>query len=96
MLFFKALMVCLGVEPGVAEWKALTNPPSYGDTLSGYCLVVLSIKTACPPLVRYELRFFQISLTNKQAKFIFVLVKIGTLVTKTNNIDRPLYYFISH
>ena len=25
-------MVCLGVKPGVAEWKAETNPLSYGDT----------------------------------------------------------------
>ena len=26
-------MVCLGVEPGVAGWKAQTNPLSYGGTL---------------------------------------------------------------
>ena len=25
-------MVCLGVEPGAAAWKAQTNPPSYGGT----------------------------------------------------------------
>ena len=25
-------MVCLGLEPGVAEWKAQTNPLSYGGT----------------------------------------------------------------
>ena len=25
-------MVCLGFEPGVAGWKALTNPLSYGGT----------------------------------------------------------------
>ena len=25
-------MVCLGVEPGVAGWKAQTNPQSYGGT----------------------------------------------------------------
>ena len=25
-------MACLGVEPGVAEWKAQTNPLSYGGT----------------------------------------------------------------
>ena len=24
------LMVCLGLEPGAAEWKAQTNPLSYG------------------------------------------------------------------
>ena len=26
------LMVCLGLEPGVAGWKAQTNPMSYGGT----------------------------------------------------------------
>ena len=25
-------MVCLGVEPGAAGWKAVTNPLSYGGT----------------------------------------------------------------
>ena len=25
-------MVCLGLEPGAAEWKAQTNPLSYGGT----------------------------------------------------------------
>ena len=25
-------MVCFGLEPGAAEWKAQTNPLSYGDT----------------------------------------------------------------
>ena len=25
-------MACLGVEPGAAEWKAQTNPLSYGGT----------------------------------------------------------------
>ena len=25
-------MVCLGVKPGAAEWKAQTNPLSYGGT----------------------------------------------------------------
>ena len=25
-------MVCLGVEPGAAGWKAQTNPLSYGGT----------------------------------------------------------------
>ena len=28
----KAQMVCLGFEPGVAGWKAQTNPLSYGGT----------------------------------------------------------------
>ena len=26
-------MTCLGLEPGAAEWKAQTNPLSYGGTL---------------------------------------------------------------
>ena len=25
-------MVCMGLKPGAAEWKAQTNPLSYGDT----------------------------------------------------------------
>ena len=25
-------MLCLGLEPGAAEWKAQTNPLSYGVT----------------------------------------------------------------
>ena len=25
-------MVCLGIEPGAAGWKARTNPLSYGGT----------------------------------------------------------------
>ena len=28
----KALMVCLGLEPGVAGWKVQVNPLSYGGT----------------------------------------------------------------
>ena len=28
----KALMACLGVEPGLAGWKAQMNPLSYGGT----------------------------------------------------------------
>ena len=28
----KAWMVCLGLKPGVAGWKAQTNPLSYGGT----------------------------------------------------------------
>ena len=28
-------MVCMGVDPGVAGWKAHTNPLSYGGTLTG-------------------------------------------------------------
>ena len=28
----QALMVCLGVETWAAEWKAQTNPLSYGST----------------------------------------------------------------
>ena len=27
----KAYMVCLGLEPGAAGWKAQTNPLSYGN-----------------------------------------------------------------
>ena len=27
-------MACLGIEPGVAGWKAQTNPLSYGGTPS--------------------------------------------------------------
>ena len=29
----KALMVCLGLEPGAAGWKAQTNPLSYGGNI---------------------------------------------------------------
>ena len=28
----KALLVCLGLEPMAAGWKAQTNPLSYSDT----------------------------------------------------------------
>ena len=35
-------MACLGVEPGAAEWKAQTNPLSYGGTLT---FTSVSIKT---------------------------------------------------
>ena len=28
----KALIVCFGLKPGAAEWKALTNPLSYSGT----------------------------------------------------------------
>ena len=28
-------MVCLGLEPGAAGWKAQTNPLSYGGTPQG-------------------------------------------------------------
>ena len=31
-------MECLGVEPGVAWWKAQTNPLSYGGTPVIICL----------------------------------------------------------
>ena len=38
----KALMVCLGFEPKVAEWKAQTNPLSYSCTPSSIfiCLII--------------------------------------------------------
>ena len=31
-------MVCLGIEPGAAGWKARTNPLSYGGTPAGLIL----------------------------------------------------------
>ena len=31
-ILIKALMVCLGLEPGAAGWKTQTNPLSYGGT----------------------------------------------------------------
>ena len=34
-------MVCLGLKPGAAGWKAQTNPLSYGGTLL-YILVMAS------------------------------------------------------
>ena len=34
-------MVCLGLEPGAAGWKAQTNPLSYGGTPSlDFCLEI--------------------------------------------------------
>ena len=30
-------MVCLGLEPGAAGWKAQMNPLSYGDTSTVFC-----------------------------------------------------------
>ena len=33
-------MVCLGLEPGVAGWKAQTNPLSYGGTPIFYFLLL--------------------------------------------------------
>ena len=39
-------MVCLGLEPGAAGWKAQTNPLSYGSTPSLICLdTVVSVHT---------------------------------------------------
>ena len=35
----KAQMMCLGLEPGAAGWKAQTNPLSYGGTRF-VCLVL--------------------------------------------------------
>ena len=36
-------MVCLGLEPGAAEWKAQMNPLSYGGTpeIMDCCIVLL-------------------------------------------------------
>ena len=34
-------MVCLGIEPGAAGWKALTNPLSYGG-IPHFALLALS------------------------------------------------------
>ena len=34
-------MVCLGVEPGAAEWKARTNPLSYGVTRNMFLPICL-------------------------------------------------------
>ena len=39
-------MVCLGLEPGVAEWMALTNPLSYGGTAMR-SLILKIYFTAC-------------------------------------------------
>ena len=30
----KASMMCMGLEPGVTDWKVLMNPLSYGGTPS--------------------------------------------------------------
>ena len=49
-------MVCLGLEPGAAGWKAQTNPLSYGgihlNTLSQQ-IYVESYKTAPFPIRRH-------------------------------------------
>ena len=37
----KAEMVCFGLEPGVAGWKAKTNPLSYDGTLIIIVLIVI-------------------------------------------------------
>ena len=42
----KALIVCLGLEPGAAGWKAATNPQSYGGT-TFLTLPTLSVLTVC-------------------------------------------------
>ena len=34
-------MVCLGLEPEAAEWKAQTNPLSYGGTPSAIIVILL-------------------------------------------------------
>ena len=36
-------MVCLGIEPGAAGWKARTNPLSYGGTPENIVIVCLQI-----------------------------------------------------
>ena len=37
----RALMVCLGLEPGAAGWKVQTNPLSYGDITQNTSLLFL-------------------------------------------------------
>ena len=33
-------MVCLGIEPGAAGWKAQTNPLSYGGTPNRFFFIL--------------------------------------------------------
>ena len=37
-------MVCLGLEPGAAGWKAQTNPLSYGGTPNVGCYNLISLR----------------------------------------------------
>ena len=37
----KSMMVCLGIKPGAAGWKAQTNPLSYGGTPKRWLFILL-------------------------------------------------------
>ena len=58
-------MVCLGIEPGAAGWKARTNPLSYGGTPTNPIVDWgkqvtwdVSIGTICGSKSRVGTRFF--------------------------------------
>ena len=63
-------MVCLGLEPGAAGWKALTNPLSYGGTPIVHYLATYYQKKNCP-IARKVPKCFQIK--NEPSKVFKIL-----------------------
>ena len=47
-------MVCLGLEPGAAGWKAQTNPLSYGGTHLSFILYLRDKKFLYLILIKAE------------------------------------------
>ena len=43
------MMVCLGFEPGPAEWQGQTNPLSYGDPRPFLLRYSYYLLKSCPP-----------------------------------------------
>ena len=61
-------MVCLGLEPGVAGWKAQTNPLSYGGTPDDFIIFQYLAMYNIESLSKIITQFLQIRLKNCQTR----------------------------
>ena len=67
-------MVCLGLEPGVAEWKAQTNPLSYVGSASKkkFCRIILPCRCLFNSLLPTQDRPFCPHFCTKRKNFFFL------------------------
>ena len=63
-------MVCLGLKPGAAGWKAQTNPLSYSGTPKPWSLAeILLRQVAGATYTRRCLAFWELQMENKLLTF---------------------------
>ena len=69
-------MVCLGLEPGAAGWKAQTNPLSYGGTPSFKCLKTI-FKAMCNLIFKCHIMISSVVLPDNIRSRLTAEIKLG-------------------